>query len=275
MEYHDITFNELLRMNDMGINEEEYSYNLIIKLINVFIKEIEENIFININEYCLIERCNKLISLKKISLKTKNEYNKFIEYLINIENKTKITYINLHDTIINKNMYDYIDDSGKPHILLRPELERQMYYNEYNEELREHELCKLLLNIKKYLRSEFLYREYYLNCIITEYKDIKHQIIKLELTRYKQHFKPIYDIGIIILLDELRLRFYKITNEINGMLNYIRNLNYIPASNLYKNYMYNLSSSPSCNAIRLSNGQEIPVDSPQCHGSMKHGSFMY
>jgi len=148
--------------------------------------------------------------------------------------------VDLHSYIVHRvskhNSGLYKDESGKYHILTRPVLERQ---SNYNESIRSTELCSLLLQIRDNLRSEFSYREFYLHDLIKEYADIKHQIIKLELTIYKIDITRKLSTTMVILLDVLQLRYFELTNEISWMLNSIRNLKYRQSSVFYEMYMFN------------------------------------
>ena len=216
--------------------------DILMEHINNFKIQIENKTFINNNECVMINKCAEIYT-EFIYSDSKSEiiaYNKFIDYLKEVNRKTSTTSMDLHSYIVHRvSKQDsdlYKDESGEYHILTRPALERQ---SNYNESIRSTELCSLLLQIRANLRSEFSYREFYLHYLIKEYADIKHQIIKLELTRYKMDITPKLSTTMVILLDVLQLRYFELTNEISWMLNSIRNLKYTQSSLFYERYMFN------------------------------------
>ena len=137
------------------------------------------------------------------------------------------------DTINNPNLF--YDEDG-PHIIMRCELERQE--NISYEDKKAIYLYNLLENIRRQLRDQYLLREYYLVTIRAEYADIKHQIIKLELIRYKSAGSSNVEIGIEVVLTVLRLRYFHLTNDINMMMTEIKKINYPPAQKFYSNFLY-------------------------------------
>jgi len=216
--------------------------DILIENINDFRIQIEDKTFINNNECFMINKCDDIIHClhSRIDHQSEIAYNEFIEYLKDVNRKTSIISVDLHSYIVHRvskhNTGLYKDESGKYHILTRPVLERQ---SNYNESIRSTELCSLLLQIRDNLRSEFSYREFYLHDLIKEYADIKHQIIKLELTIYKIDITRKLSTTMVILLDVLQLRYFELTNEISWMLNSIRNLKYRQSSVFYEMYMFN------------------------------------
>lgn len=210
--------------------------------INSLIKIINNNTFVSETNSSIINKCSYLLFIKNIIVNNTicQEYNNFIIFLKKKRKETINNSNRLHDYIVNKlSKQDlFIDEYGNKCILPRPELERSSYYDI---NIIETEICILLLQIKESLRNQFLYREYYLLNIINEYSDVKHQIIKLELTWYNINIKPIYETGIVIILETLQLRYFELTKEINKMLNYLKNMNYNDANKFYESYMYNIN----------------------------------
>ena len=232
--------------------------NVLLEGINMFKKQIKEKSFINNTDCIIINICSNILHYLDNNRNDESEiiYNNFIEYLRQINSETSIISKKLHSYIVNQVSKEYNglykDKDGKYHILTKPILERQ---SNYDVRIITTELCSLLLDIKDYLRCEFLYREFYLDYIIKEYADVKHQIIKLELTRYKTELNPKTSTTMVILLDVLQLRYFKLTNDISWMLNSIKNIGYKPSSLFYERYMFNINI-PS----RLHNLNYYPSD---------------
>jgi len=228
--------------NPVVLNLDPSNSNVLLENINIFKTLIEDNKFINSNEPFISHICADILHCLDTGVDCISAiaYNEFIEFLQEIKTESSIKSLKLHKYIVDRvSKQDnglYKDESGEYHILTRPELERQSHYNET---IRSTILYSLLSQIRDNLRREFSYRECYLHYLIKEYADIKHQIIKLELTRYNVEIKSKLSTTMVILLDVLQLRYFELTNEIYWMLNSIRNLNYTPSSLFYERYMFN------------------------------------
>lgn len=236
---------------EAAIGEDWIMYNddpipTIVDLENIR-NEIEQDTFINNNISNLVYTTEILLKAKKYINDSFNHssynvvYNDIILFLENTvvtnaeENKNLHTLIlSKIDTVNNSNLF-YNKDG--PHIILRCELERQS--NVSYEDKHAIYLYDLLGDIRRQLRDQFLLREFYLLTIRGEYADIKHQMIKLELIRHKSKGSYNVEMGIEIVLTVLRLRYFHLTNDMNMMMKYIKNINYPPAQKFYSTFLYN------------------------------------
>lgn len=210
-------------------------------------KEIEQNIFINNTISNLVYMTEILLKAKKYINDSFNHssynvvYNDIILFLENTVVTTTEKKKNLHNLILSKidtvNNTNLFYNKDGPHIILRCELERQ--FNVSYEDKNAIYLYDLLGDIRRQLRDQFLLREFYLVTIRAEYADIKHQMIKLELIRYKSKGSSNVEIAIEIVLTVLRLRYFHLTNDMNMMMKYIKNINYSPAQKFYSTFLYN------------------------------------
>ena len=241
---------------EAAIGEDWIMYNDGLDLIPTIIdlenirNEIEQDTFINNTISNLVYTTEILLKAKKYINDSFNDvyndvYNDIILFLenttvTNAEKNKKLHNLILSkiDTINNPNLFY---NESEPHIILRCELERQC--NVSYEDKNAIYLYDLLGDIRRQLRDNFLLREFYLVTIRAEYADIKHQIIKLELTRYKKtelkNGNGNGDIVMEILLTQLRLKYYHLTNDINMMMKDIKNINYPPAKKFYSTFLYN------------------------------------
>ena len=237
---------------EAAIGEDWIMYNDGLDLIPTIIdlenirNEIEQDTFINNTISNLVYTTEILLKAKKYINDSFNDvyndvYNDIILFLenttvTNAEKNKKLHNLILSkiDTINNPNLF-YNKDG--PHIILRCELERQS--NVSYEDKNAIYLYDLLGDIRRQLRDNFLLREFYLLTIRGEYADIKHQMIKLELIRHKSKGSYNVEIGIEIVLSVLRLRYFHLTNDMNMMMKYIKNINYPPAQKFYSNFLYN------------------------------------
>ena len=221
--------------------------NKYINLINMLKELIISKKIINQEINILCHVIHFIVQMKNKSIRFELIFDDFNEFLITNENNYKIINDTLYNNIISQlKTYNtqslYINEQNEYHLILRPTLERQnAQIYPFISPVWENTEYNLIINIKNYLKNNFLYRKQCLFLLMSSIAVIKHQIIQYELTRYKQIVKYPFDRGIQLLINILRLDFCRISRHITAHMKVIKQMDYQPAKNFVRNFNFNFN----------------------------------
>lgn len=241
--------NKFINLNDIIKLDSEINLCIIQKpflnLIDMLKEQIINKQIINQENNILGNIIYSLIQIKYYSYSFEIIFDDFVEFLKTYENSYKIINDNLYNDIISQlKIYNrkslYMNEQNELHLLIRPTLERTYVQNyHFNSPIGDSNEFNLMINIKKCIQNDFLYRKQYLFLLMSSLADIKHQLIKYELSRYKQIVKYPYDRGIQLLINILRVDFCRISRHITTHMKVIKQMDYLPAINFVQNFNFN------------------------------------